>query len=313
MQKARRASRFSFVKILVLFGLLFYMLLFSRQVGDAVLQAFRLCIQVILPSLFPFMILSELLVTASEDFRPPSWLSGFTQRIFKLPAVSLLPFLLGALCGFPIGVKTAASLYKKGVISQKEYICTVCFVNNTGPAFTIAGIGGRLFGSYTLGGIVYAVQILSALLCGALLSHISTSASFDMEMPAASQVKTRYFTEVIAENARACLGIVGSVAVFSVILALLRVFVPNPRILLFLAAFLEVGNATSLAAEILSCAPYTALLFSCIAVSFGGLSVHLQAAMFMPQSQALFLRYVGTKLLQAAIASVLLLLFLLFI
>ena len=154
------------------FGILMLMLmllLFSREVSSAMQGAIRLCMRIILPTLFPFMVLSDLLVQSIGDADAPAWLSRITHRLFRVPASALLPFLLGALCGFPIGVKNADALYREGRISAGEYANLLCFVNNTGPAFVIAAVGTGLFSSVRLGVLLYSVQLVSALMTGAVL------------------------------------------------------------------------------------------------------------------------------------------------
>ena len=127
--------------------------IFSDIAADSVKSTLVLCATSIIPSLFPFMVLSSLII---------STFSRVTSGI-KSGILVIIPFVLGALCGFPVGASSVALLYKNGVFPRRraEYLCALC--NNTGPAFIVGVVGETFWGSFESGVIFYVCQLLSAI------------------------------------------------------------------------------------------------------------------------------------------------------
>ena len=63
----------------------------------------------VLPSLFPFMVLTGLLIRLDMPKRLSSFLNRKRARQHN-PAVFLFTALIGLLCGYPMGLKTVAEL-----------------------------------------------------------------------------------------------------------------------------------------------------------------------------------------------------------
>ena len=129
----------------------------------------KLCGSTVIPSLFPFMVVSALLVSSGVGIKVCRPLSLPTRLIFGVGEGGACAFLLGAICGFPIGSKVACSMYDKGMMSKKETERVLTFCNNPGSAFVISAVGVSLFGSFRVGVILYACVILSAVITGIIM------------------------------------------------------------------------------------------------------------------------------------------------
>lgn len=290
--------------LLVLLSVFLLMLLFSMQILDSVRTALQLCYQSIIPSLFPFMILSELLSATFYDKRAVSpHLNAICRKIFAVPLDGMLAFLAGALCGFPIGVKITADLYRAGRLTVGEAEQLLSFANNTGPAFVIAGIGGGMLHSAKLGFFLYAVQIFSSLAAGCLIARLPVKKKeYVPSGLAMTQAKPHGFVSAVWQSVHNMLTVCGMITAFAVPVALIRYFTKNCTLLAFICSFLEIGNAANAAAFLYITTPFTAVLALTVAVSFGGLSVHLQAALFLEDTPISMHRYMAGKLLQATLA-----------
>ncbi len=151
------------------FFLLLLLLLNADFAADGIRQGLTLCANTLLPALFPFLVLSELLVTLHIG-RAPSRLLG--RPLYALLGVSgegAIALLLGAVCGFPVGATTALRLHREGALEKKELARLLLFVNNPSAGFLIGVVGGALFGSRAVGLALFVITLLSALSCGMLL------------------------------------------------------------------------------------------------------------------------------------------------
>lgn len=307
----RRRSREIMPTLLLAAGCI-TLLCFSPQVAENLRAALLLCYQTIIPTLFPFMILSGLLAAGTGEKKDMAMRSDlFFLKWFGVPTIGMGAFLMGALCGFPLGVKYTADLYRAGRLSENEADQLLSFVNNTGPAFLIAGIGMGLLGRPALGVLLYLLQLGSALLTGVLLHRFAPSQrSHALTVTAAEKMPRKNgLLSAIQSSTQDILGICGIVAAFSIPLALLQRCIENPTLLAFISSFLELGNASRLAAGLWPINRLSSILTLNNAVCFGGLSVHLQAAFFLNGLPLSLRRHTIAKLLQSLLSCMLLLAF----
>ncbi len=295
MTESLRLGRKSRSQPLLLLGILLLLLIavfFADAIADGVQRALLLCAQTVIPSLFPFMILSDLL----------------GEGVASLPIkenrrlILLLPFFLGALCGFPLGLRMMTELWRQGVISDEEGHYLLTFVNNTGPAFVIAGIGGGLLGSTRIGLFLYLSELLAAAFCALLFFRPlpKKKNTADSEKPSEGSFS---FLGSVHKCGGTMLTICTLVVLFSAATSLISVFCKNEALLSFIYSFLEVGGAAQSAAALLKTAFLPALLLLSFAISFGGLSVHLQGFLFLEGTPFSKWRYILAKLIQGMAAS----------
>ena len=121
-------------------------------------EGIRICIRSVIPALFPFFILSNLLTGVligceSKLLRP-------LGRLFRIPpgAESLLiPAFLG---GYPAGVQSIATVLRQGQLSQSDAQRMIAFCNNPGPSFLFGIIAPTL--SLSKVWQLWGIQLISA-------------------------------------------------------------------------------------------------------------------------------------------------------
>ena len=94
------------------------LLLCGAAVSDAAYRAMELSAKTLVPSLFPFSVLAFFLVQSGlgvQWSRPLAWLM---ERLFHLEGGCAPAWLLGMVCGFPVGAATAVRLCEQGAISE---------------------------------------------------------------------------------------------------------------------------------------------------------------------------------------------------
>ncbi len=273
-------------KILLLLGVLAVSSLFtlySDEITASAKTALRLCALSVIPSLFPFIVLSSLASKAA---------SHLTGRSSPTAAV-ILSFFLGALCGFPVGAAVIASMYKNKTLRKDfaEGLCGLC--NNTGPAFTIGVIGNGFWGSAALGTMFYICQLLSASVIFGIWRYfvfpgrkISISANEKNEVakrfPISANAAERFsasFCTSVSESAISVLQVCGYIVFFKVLCDTLLIFLPDSLISRYiytvLTSLLEFTTGANSAAAL---GGRFGIAFCGFTVSFSGLSVMAQSA-----------------------------------
>lgn len=138
----------------------------TQEVSDGVREGLTRCAAVVIPSLFPFMILAGLIsasrvgtVLSRWIARPAGWLIGLPD---SLGAVFLMSFV----GGYPVGARMLASMLERREIDRDTAAAALCLCVNAGPSFLISAVGAGMFGSRRAGAFLLIAQVCSALVVG---------------------------------------------------------------------------------------------------------------------------------------------------
>lgn len=116
----------------------------------------------VLPLLFPFFVLSKLVVQLLNKKNFDSSLKN-----------NVLIFLLSCLSGYPMGAKLILEQCKAGQLSSTKAKTMMAFCSVSGPMFMIGTVGVGFLCSYTAGIIVLLANILGAIVNGLMWSKIN--------------------------------------------------------------------------------------------------------------------------------------------
>lgn len=294
-----RRRKFSLVFTFLCCSLVFLLSLFaSDKIAHSVKSALSLCANVIIPSVFPFIVISDFLY-AYMSFSSANIIGDAFEKIFKINRVGIYPFVLGILCGFPLGVKCTSELYRDGKITRDEAERLIGFCNNTGPAFLVSGIGLGLRKNASDGLILYFVMVVSAVITGAVFSGKKNAHTENRSHFIGSAFS---FTSSIKNAGVNTLHICSYLTFFACIVGMLRNTIGENYIYLSLIPFLEVGSATSILSKTRLLSPSFSLALSSFAVGFSGLSVHLQALSFIADTDIRTRKYFLMKLFEGVIS-----------
>lgn len=119
----------------------------------------RLCSTTVIPSLFPFFVLS-MLFTNSMGSCPPS---GFLTGCLGIPPAAASVIIPAFLGGYPVGAKCVADLYRNRWVSREEAERLLAFCSNAGPSF-LFGMVSQFFPERKLVWLLWGIHIVSAVL-----------------------------------------------------------------------------------------------------------------------------------------------------
>lgn len=153
----------------ILFSLALISLFTSSAVAaEGIRDGLILCSQVVIPSLMPFMVISEFAVrtlTADIIFMP---ICKVLSPVLKLPATACCAVLMSMFSGYPTGASLVSGLLKSGQITSKQASRMMMFCVNAGPAMIVIAVGQGMFGSISVGVMLLACHILASLIIGVL-------------------------------------------------------------------------------------------------------------------------------------------------
>lgn len=253
--------------ILSALGMLLLILDPKTALGGAK-EGIELCLITVIPSLFPFFVLS-ILLTAS--------LSGLQTKLLRpvgrlcgMPSGTESLLLIGLLGGYPTGAQAVTQAYQGGQLGKEQAQRLLGFCSNAGPAF-IFGICASLFPQKWMAWLLWAVHILSALIVGAVLPDREHSTG---RITKATQITLpQALDRALKTIGRVC----GWVVLFRILIAfidqwLLWRLAPGWKVLL--SGLLELTNGCCQLSAIENIG--LRFLLASVFLSFGGLCVTMQ-------------------------------------
>lgn len=268
------------------------LLLFPQEISAAVRGTLDTCANTLLPSLFPFFILSGFLIRSGISDRLGQKLEFLMRRIFHLSGDCVCAVIAGAVGGYPTGARTAIELYKTGRCSRTQAEHLLAFCSNCGPSFLFGIVGFTVFQEAKYACLLTAVHLAGALLTGIILR------------PPAPELKTRHragaarlpspaeaFVDSVSSALASFLNLSAFVLCFSAIIALLDVcgcldllsgclplpISPENRRALLLSALEMTAGVLNLTQG----DPKARLVICAAALAWSGLSIHCQVLSLM--------------------------------
>ena len=199
---------------------LFCLIFASPQVISCARDALKLCAELIMPSLFPFFVLSILLSKLGLPNLLGRLLAPAASRLFGVSGAGASALFVGLCGGYPMGAAYIAEMFGSGAIGKEEAERLLGFCNNSGPAFIVGAVGAGIFGSPSVGLALYGIHILAAVLTGLLLRKKGSSPS--ASVPAAEPLPfSAALPQAVRQAVSAALSVCGFVVCFTVLAGLL--------------------------------------------------------------------------------------------
>lgn len=125
---------------------LFLAMLFSpKAVFEGAESGLLLWFQVVFPTLFPFMLVSGLMLSGGGLVVISRIFGRLFSTLFATSPNGSFAVIAGFLCGYPMGAKVSADLVRSGRISRDEGVYLLSFCNNTSPIFIMNFIVWKTF------------------------------------------------------------------------------------------------------------------------------------------------------------------------
>ncbi len=325
---ARLLSNRRFVEVaagLCILCCLIGFLTFPTQAASGARDGIQLCLDVIIPSLFPFFVLSTLLVEMGFAGYFGLLLEKVMRPVFNLNGACASAVALGFLGGYPVGAKTAIALYQKNMCSKAEAQRLLSFCNNSGPAFILGAVGAGIFASSRAGVLLYLAHTAASLTVGFMFRFykrndkgVRPNGAF---AHAPHESLPNAFIKSVTTSFQSVLSICAFVIFFTVAVKMLFLFGLLPALAEALGFLLSPFGMTAGAAEKLltglieitsglwnlrgSAASLSSqLAMAAFMLGWAGISIHCQVLSFIGESGLKAWTYIVGKLIHAVLSAV---------
>lgn len=280
---------------------------------DACLKGIELWATAILPALLPFFFLTSILASLGFVQKIGKIFSPITTRLFKTSGISGYIYAMSVISGYPVGAKTTAELYEKGIISRGQACKITTFTSTSGPLFVIGTVGIGMFNSAKLGYLILLSHILGAFING-LFYRNTYKENYTSKICVFSS--SNVLEDSMYNSIKSILIVGGYIAIFYMLISMLN----NYNLLYPFSKFLSLITKTDIsisnslvngAIEMtrglkdlsqLSLTQKQALVISTGLISLGGASIFMQALTFLKKFNISIRYYLCSKITQCIIS-----------
>lgn len=262
--------------VILTFLMLILVLINKDLVSDSILSSLYIWYNTLVPSMFPMILLSDILITYNTDTIIPKIITKYVSKIFNISNNAVMIFILSLISGFPSNGIIINKAITTKVITKEEGNHLLLFCNFANPLFILETVG-----SFYLKNNIYSLIILA--------SHISSNIIIGIFFRKKNYTKNNYiiekhksqsFDEVlsisISKSVNVLLTIAGTVTLFLILTTLItHIFNLSESLTIIIKSTLEMTMALSYLTN-LNINDILKVVISSIIVSFSGLSIHLQ-------------------------------------
>lgn len=215
-----RKKHISSTAIIVLCSIFILLIILQPQICiDSSIAGARLFFLKVFPSLFPFLVISNLMLYYDGVNFYSKILGNILCRPLKLSKESSFALIISFLCGYPLGAKYTCDLYEKNVIDSDTCQRLINIATNASPLFIVGSVGTAMLNNTRIAYILLAANYISCIIMGLILPYKKTN----------STLTNKYFNSgnqrniglaiknIIDNSISTCLSVFGYVVIFSVI------------------------------------------------------------------------------------------------
>lgn len=279
----------------------------SSIVINTTINAINIFKTSIFPSLFPFFIISELLINygfvsfTSKLFKP------LMNKIFKINSKCAFILVMSMISGFPSNSKYTKDLYLKGEINELEATKVLMFTHFSNPLFIMGAISITFLNNKKIGLLILIIHYLSNFIVGFLLRNMIKVDFNNTKIN--NDIKVSQFAKVLSkaiENAFSTLFLIlGTIIVFLIITELFNKYLSlNIYLKGILSGILEMtGGISNISILPISLKEKSTIIG--MILSFGGISVHMQVKSIIADTKIKYQPYLIARLIHSSITGIL--------
>ncbi|WNR45578.1 sporulation integral membrane protein YlbJ [Paenibacillus roseipurpureus] len=331
----------------VILAIIVCLVMFPHDGFQAALRGVSIWWDVLFPALFPFFVISEIMLGFGIVHFFGTLLDPMMRPVFRIPGIGGFVMAMGFASGYPIGAKLTSQLWEQKLVNREEGERLVAFTTSSDPIFLIGAVSIGFFHDASLAMILAIAHYGGSLLIGLLMrfhgrksiptpAHSQTNQGWIGKRALETMHSARIhdgrpigmlLSQSIIQSLRLIFVVGGLVVFFSVVLEILTsaqvmnvFYFLITSLLTFTGLPHELAQAVmnglfevTLGAKAAGGAPAELALASKVAIgafilSWGGMSVHAQIVSLLSHTNLRYLPFLFARLLHAMLSGAIVLL-----
>lgn len=299
-----------FLALLLLY-LFFYSIQNPKEMIESVNLSISIWIKNIVPTLFPFFILSNLFLAVGLDKWIGELFKPLMYRLFRIKGEAALVWILSMFGGFPSGSKNTRELYLSKTINEMEASKLLTFTHFANPAFILITVGVQFLHSIQLGFLILIIHYISNVIVGFLFRnyYVSEREQNSISVRKAFEKMHDYrihnkkfgtlFSDAIKSSIDTLLLIFGTITSFILLASIIKV--NNPFLQTLISGCLEMTQGLY-RLSLLDLDIKNKVAFATLFLSFSGVSVHMQVLSIISDTKIKYFPFFIARILHGTIA-----------
>ena len=269
-------KKLNIVVIIITLFVLYQVIVKKELVYNSISYALSIWVKNLIPTLFPFFIISDILINYNFTEYIPQIFRKMCQFLFKITDNMITILMLSVVSGFPSNARNTRILYDKGEITVDEANHILIFSHFANPLFILTTVSVFFLGNKNVGWILLVSHYLSNFILGIMFRNY-----FDhTDKNRVNTFNKVNFGSVLVLAIRKAIDTVmlicGIVAIFMLLSAIINnTWKFNIYNSMLIKGILEITIGIEALGKLGISMIYKVVIASCF-LAFGGLSVHLQ-------------------------------------
>lgn len=322
-----RKTRSIYIITIILLVILIQIISNPKLSISSATEGLNLWFNLLVPSLFPFILISDLLVSFGFVEILSKYLEPIMRPIFNVSGIGIFPFSMSIMSGYPVGAKLTSKLRSMNSISKIEGERLITFSSTSGPLFIIGTVLLGMLGAPNLSLLMIIPHYLGALTLGLIFKFYKNDKKDSLEnysihrihkiQPNKNNSIGFIISKSIKDSMDSIIVIGGFVIIYSVVINILLssnifnlvinkisnlIYVDANIIKGIIAGIVEITNGCSIISNLNIDIFYKILLLNSI-IAWGGFSIHSQALSFISATDINPSIYMISKLIHSCLTS----------
>ena len=277
------------------------LLITPNIITTEILEALKVFINTLFPSIFPFFLASDLLISYNFPITLNKYLKQVTKRIFHVEGASSFVIIMSMLSGFPSGAKYIRTLLDKNLINIDEANYLITFTHFANPLFVLTVTKG-IFKDIKLSYIILICMYLSNLILGFIIRPKNMQNNKKSLVPLKIPNFSTNLTSSIISSFKLLAIILGNTCFFYIVTGLImKLFHHNQLVTILINGFFDITRGITSLTNLSGFITLKSILILTF-LAFGGININMQVASIISNSNIKYSNFLIGRICQCALS-----------
>ena len=296
---------FNICIIIISLFVLSQLLIKKAIIYSSILYALNIWVNNLIPALFPFFIISDILINYNITEYIPKTIRNICKLIFNINDNMLTVLILSMLSGFPSNARNTRTLYDKGLITLEEANHILIFSHFANPVFILTTVAVFFFNNQKVGIILLITHYFSNFILGICFRNKIKLSNNSYALIDKSNNFGNIFIASIKKAIDTILLICGILTIFLMLSSIvINVFSFNSYNAMLIKGIFEITIGIEALSK-LSISMLSKTVIASAFLAFGGISVHVQVLSQITGTKIKYIYFFVGRMYQMIISGVL--------
>ena len=282
--------------IIYIFIILELLILFnSNIIIKSVNSSSLMFIKKIFPSLFPTMVIGNILIKSNVYLIIPKKIKAFLFKKFNFSNSTMELFIISLITGSPSSAMYINNYLNSGLINKKEAEALLCSTHFINPLFIVAGVGVGVFNNVKIGFVLFIMLFISTL----IKIYLNKNNFKNSKKKIINIKNTNLITNItssIKESINALLLIFGIVVIVNILVSLVSHILDLSELASCVINGLLEMTGGIIKLSNLNVNIYIKIFLAYYFLNFGGLCIQMQSMSMIDNKKIRYLKYLIFRL-----------------